>query len=158
MSYNSTAYNEDYYKSHCGECYERGHGWEEIFARQAEIIMRDFQPKTTLDVGCAAGYLVEGLRDRGVDAYGIDVSDYALSTVREDIKPFCHKQSATEPIKKKYDLITCIEVLEHLESDAIREAIKNMCHLLTLVKRLITLLINLDIGVKNLQRMVFFMI
>lgn len=127
MSYNSTAYNEDYYKSHCGECYERGHGWEEIFAKQAEIIKRDFQPKTTLDVGCAAGYLVEGLRDKGVNAYGIDVSDYALSTVREDIKPFCHKQSATEPIKGKYDLITCIEVLEHLESDAIREAIKNMC-------------------------------
>ena len=128
MSYNSTAYNEDYYKSHCGECYERGNGWEEIFAKQAEIITRDFQPKTTLDVGCAAGYLVEGLRDRGVNAYGIDVSDYALSIVREDIKPFCHKQSATEQIKGKYDLITCIEVLEHLESDAIREAIKNMCH------------------------------
>lgn len=127
MSYNSTAYNEDYYKSHCGECYERGNGWEEIFAKQAEIITRDFQPKTTLDVGCAAGYLVEGLRDLGVNAYGIDVSDYALSTVREDIKPFCHKQSATELIREKYDLITCIEVLEHLESADIREAIKNMC-------------------------------
>lgn len=127
MSYNSTAYNENYYKSHCGECYERGHGWEEIFARQADIIKRDFKPQTTLDVGCAAGYLVEGLRDLDVEAYGMDISEYALSMVRDDIKPYCWIQSATSAIEKKYDLITCIEVLEHLESEDIRKAIQNLC-------------------------------
>lgn len=120
-------YNENYYKSHCGECYQRGHGWEEIFAGQAELIKRDLNPQTTLDVGCAAGYLVEGLRDLGVEAYGMDISEYALSTVRDDIKPYCWVQSATSAIEKKYDLITCIEVLEHLESDDIRKAIKNIC-------------------------------
>ncbi|MGN0482359.1 MAG: class I SAM-dependent methyltransferase [Lachnospiraceae bacterium] len=129
MSYNSTAYNENYYKSHCGECYERGNGWEEIFAKQAEIIKRDFLPKKTLDIGCAAGYLVEGLRDRDVEAYGIDVSEYALSKVREDIKPFCTFHSATTPIESKYDLVTCIEVLEHLRNDEIKDAIHNMCQI-----------------------------
>lgn len=130
MSYNSTAYNEDYYKSHCGECYERGNGWEEIFARQAEIIIRDLNPKKTLDVGCAAGYLVEGLRDRGVEAYGVDVSEYALSVVRDDIKPYCTYHSATEPMEGKYDLVTCIEVLEHLQNvNDIKAAIKNLCQI-----------------------------
>lgn len=130
MSYNSTAYNKDYYKSHCGDCYERGNGWEEVFARQAEYIVRDLNPKKTLDVGCAAGYLVEGLRDLGVEAYGVDVSEYALSIVRDDIKPFCSFHSATEPMEGKYDLVTCIEVLEHLQNTSdIKAAIYNMCQL-----------------------------
>ncbi|MDE7313114.1 MAG: class I SAM-dependent methyltransferase [Eubacterium sp.] len=127
MSYNSTAYNENYYRSHCGKCYDRGNGWEEIFAKQAEWITKDFQPVTVLDVGCAAGYLVEGLRDLGVSAYGIDISDYALSNVRDDIKPYCWNQSAAAGLENKYDLITCIEVLEHLDSRDVREAVRNMC-------------------------------
>lgn len=127
MSYNSSVYNQDYYKSHCGDCYERGHGWEEIFARQAERIVNELSPKTVLDVGCAVGYLVEGLRDRGVDARGIDVSEYAISQVRDDIKSYCTIQSATTKIEGKYDLITCIEVMEHLAPEDFTYAIKNMC-------------------------------
>lgn len=127
MSYNSSVYNEDYYKSHCGDNYERGNGWEEIFARQAERIVNELDPKTSLDVGCAAGYLVEGLRDRGVDAKGIDISDYAISKVRDDIRPFCRVQSATKPIEGKYDLITCIEVMEHLTPEDFTIVIENMC-------------------------------
>ena len=128
MSYNSTVYNEQYYKSHCGNDYERGNGWEEIFARQAARIVKELKPKKILDVGCASGYLVEGLRDLGVDARGIDVSEYAISKVREDIKPYCNVQSATVPIKERYDLITCIEVMEHLSPEDFNRAIDNMCN------------------------------
>ena len=31
-----------------------------------------------LDIGCAKGYLVKALRWLGRDAYGFDISDYAL--------------------------------------------------------------------------------
>lgn len=127
MSYNSTVYDEIYYRSHCGDCYERGHGWEQIFAGQAERIVKELTPKKTLDVGCAVGYLVEGLRDRGVDAWGIDISDYAISKVREDIKPYCNIGSAVDEITEKYDLITCIEVMEHLKPEEYNKAIENMC-------------------------------
>ncbi|MBR2569356.1 MAG: aminopeptidase, partial [Paenibacillus sp.] len=58
------------------------------------------------------------LRDRGVEAYGIDISDYALSHVREDIQPFCVRSSLTDPLPaalpQHYDLVITIEVLEHL--------------------------------------------
>ena len=128
MSYNSTIYNEDYYRSHCGDCYERGNGWEEIFAGQSERIVKELAPKSVLDVGCASGYLVEGLRDRGVEAWGIDISEYAISRVREDIRPFCKVASATEKFEKKYDLITCIEVVEHLDPNQYSKAIENMCN------------------------------
>lgn len=128
MSYNSTVYDEIYYRSHCGDCYERGNGWEEIFAGQAERIVKELAPKKTLDVGCAVGYLVEGLRDRGVEAWGVDISDYAISKVRDDIKPYCRVQSATVPINEKYDLITCIEVMEHLKPEEFNKAIENICN------------------------------
>lgn len=120
-------YDADYYRSHCGDEYERGHGWEEIFGNYADRIVKEINPRKTLDVGSAKGFFVEALRDRGVEAYGIDISDYAIAEVREDIKPFCKVQSALLPIEEKYDLITCIEVLEHLDSKDIPLAIQRMC-------------------------------
>ena len=128
MSYNSSVYNDEYYKSHCGDNYARGNGWEEVFARLAARIVKELNPETVLDVGCAYGYLVEGLRDLGVKAFGIDVSDYAISNAREDIRPFCNVRSATERIAERYDLITCIEVMEHLSPDDLDAAITNMCN------------------------------
>lgn len=120
-------YDEEYYRSHCGEAYERGRGWEEIFGVYADRIVKEIHPKKTLDIGCAKGFLVEALRNRGVEAYGIDVSDYAVSQAREDVKQYCRVQSAVNPLEERYDLITCIEVLEHMEQKDISLAIQRMC-------------------------------
>lgn len=120
-------YGQEYYQSSCGKAYERGNGWEEIFGKYADRILKEIKPHKTLDVGCAKGFFVEALRDRGVEAYGIDISEYAVSQVREDIRPFCMVQSALLPVKEKYDLITCIEVLEHIDNQDIPLAIRHMC-------------------------------
>jgi hypothetical protein len=77
-------------------------------------------------VGCAKGFLVESLRDRGVEAYGYDVSEFAISQVRPDIRRYCWVGSLTDPIPEQYDLITCIEVLEHIPEEEARPAIRNM--------------------------------
>lgn len=120
-------YGQEYYQSSCGKAYERGNGWEEIFGKYADRILKEIKPHKTLDVGCAKGFFVEALRDRGVEAYGIDISEYAVSQVREDIRPFCMVQSALLPVKEKYDLITCIEVLEHIDNQDVPLAIRHMC-------------------------------
>lgn len=100
--------------------------WLEFFGRVADEIIRQLNPRTALDVGCAKGFLVECLRDRGVDAYGSDISEYAISQVRPDIKPYCWVTSARDPIAQRYDVITCIEVCEHLAESEAREAIQQM--------------------------------
>lgn len=41
------------------------------------------QSKRFLEIGCAKGFLVQDLNDLGVDAYGIDVSDYAINTAED---------------------------------------------------------------------------
>lgn len=123
----NSVYDKDYYKSHCGEEYERDKGWEKIFGNYADRIVKEINPMKTLDIGCAKGFLVEALRDRGVEAYGIDISEYAISQVRDDIRPYCRVGSATETQTEKYDLVTCIEVLEHLDKEDIVKAIDVMC-------------------------------
>lgn len=46
---------------------------------RAEELIRIYGKVKFLEVGCGCGILVKELRDRGADAWGIDVSDYAIS-------------------------------------------------------------------------------
>lgn len=41
--------------------------------------------KRILEIGCAKGFLVEDLVNRGIDAYGVDVSSYAISAASPSI-------------------------------------------------------------------------
>jgi O-antigen biosynthesis protein len=120
-------YNAFYYGGYCGIPYERNEHWLGFFGNVAERIVNDLRPRTVLDAGCAKGFLVEALRDRGVEAWGIDISEYAIEQVREDIRPFCRVGTLTEPLSQNYDLITCIEVLEHLSAHEAEEVIRNFC-------------------------------
>lgn len=122
-------YDEAYYRNHCGPIpYEREEAtWQTHFSTVARNLVQRFRPQTTLDVGCAKGFLVEQLRDLGVEAYGVDASPYAISQVREDIRPHCSVHSATEPFGRRYDLITCIEVIEHMSEDDAGKVIQNLC-------------------------------
>lgn len=130
----SRQYNYEYYHCCCGPiAYEDPEHWVQFFGGIADRIISDLQPKTVLDAGCAMGYLVAALRNRGVDAYGIDISNYAISKVREDIKPYCVVGSLLEPLPEElpkfYDLVITIEVLEHLYAEEGAKAIKNLCTL-----------------------------
>lgn len=119
---------DGYYFAHgCGRPYARDAEWQAHFGRIADGIMAELQPASVLDVGCAIGLLVEALRARGVQAYGVDVSEYAISQVDPSIRPFCTLGRATEPFGRRYDLIVCIEVLEHLPPEQAQPAIANFC-------------------------------
>ena len=73
------------------------------------------------------GMLVEAFWDRGVEAWGRDISEYAISQVRRDMQSYCSAGSLTEPIDGVFDVITCIEVLEHMSSEDAVQAAENMC-------------------------------
>ncbi|HEY8545286.1 MAG TPA: methyltransferase domain-containing protein [Acidimicrobiales bacterium] len=120
-------FGEYYYGHDCGIPYERSEHWTNFFGRIAEHIIRDLKPTTALDAGCAIGLLVEQLRNRGVDAEGVDISDYAHSQMPDEVRKHCWVASLTEPIDKKYDLVTCIEVVEHMPASEVRAAIANLC-------------------------------
>ncbi len=122
-----TEYGESYYDNYFGGRYERSEHWLTFFGGIADRIVSSLKPATTLDVGCAWGFLVESLTKRGVDATGFDFSAYAIDQVDASVKDRCSVGSATEPIDGRYDLVTCIEVIEHMTPLDGQLSIANMC-------------------------------
>jgi O-antigen biosynthesis protein len=121
------AYGAAYFASHCGIAYERNEHWLTFFGDIADHVTRDIAPESTLDVGCAMGFLVEALADRGVDAYGVDISDFAIGQVRPDMRQRCRVGTALEAFGRRFDLITCIEVIEHLSAADAETVVQNLC-------------------------------
>ena len=117
-----------YYFTHCcGQPYVRNDIWLNFFGSIAERISSDIRPATVLDAGCAMGFLVEGLRQRHIEAFGVDISDFAIERAHPDVKPYCHVASVLDLFPRRYDLIVCIEVLEHLTSGDAPRAVENFC-------------------------------
>ena len=59
-----------------------GYRYDGRWVPVARDIIRHFRLKPgdrVLDVGCAKGFLIKDLVDQGIDAYGLDVSAYALA-------------------------------------------------------------------------------
>lgn len=84
----------------------------------ADEIVKQFEPKTACDVGCSGGALLRGLRERGVDAFGIDGAPTAKEItwgiktwdLRERMLP-CHGFRFG-----MNDIVTCFDVAEHIEA------------------------------------------
>jgi SAM-dependent methyltransferase len=123
--YSSTYYNE----AHLGG--EGEYGWESehwrgFFQMVADRVIGVVSPASVLDVGCAKGLLVQALREKGIDATGLDVSRYAVEAAHDDVRDHLRVASATDPIDGRYSLITCIEVLEHMAPAPAQQAIDRM--------------------------------
>ncbi len=91
-----------------------------MWQRRAEFIVEKFKPKTALDVGCSYGELVKSLSELGVEAYGIDGSDYAISQAHPSVKDKLFKvnfNSDKFPFDdKKFDFIGGFYSVEHVHN------------------------------------------
>jgi SAM-dependent methyltransferase len=121
-------YDASYYANNLGGIPCRGDSshWRGFFDRIGDTIVARLAPQSVLDAGCGIGLLVRSLRQRGVEAWGIDISEYAVSQVPEDVRAYCSVASITDELERDFDLITCIEVVEHLPPDLGRQAIENL--------------------------------
>ncbi len=123
----SQLFGDYYYAHNCGNPYERTDHWLAFFNRVAERIIADFKPKSVLDAGCAKGFLVESLRARGVEAWGIDISEFAIQAVHPSVKDYCFVGSIADPLPQTYDVIITIEVLEHMPPEVSTRSVENLC-------------------------------
>ena len=89
-----------------------------MWIRRGQFIIEKFHPKTVLDIGCAYGELVKGLNDMGVEAYGIDGSEYAINNSDPSIRSKLFKvnlNSNSFPFEDKtFDVIGSFYSVEHI--------------------------------------------
>ncbi len=79
-----------------------------------------------LDFGCSKGYNVKAMRLLGIDAYGVDISDYAISQVDNETRPFCRLvKNFDYPFGFEFNSIVSKDVLEHLTETEIRSFLEN---------------------------------
>jgi SAM-dependent methyltransferase len=121
------SFDAHYFAHGCGRPYGRDPEWLTFFAGIADRITADIAPGRVLDAGCAMGLLVEALRTRGVEADGVDISPYAIAHVHESVRPHCRVGSIAAELPGDYNLIVCIEVLEHMPPGDADAALDNFC-------------------------------
>lgn len=82
--------------------------------------------KKVLDVGCGGGILAEALAQRGAEVTGIDMGEAPLSVAKlhqlESGVEVRYLQTTAEALAEEeaesYDVVTCLEMLEHVPSPA----------------------------------------
>lgn len=115
-------YGKEYY----GVSHAYHHGYDAlqpIKHKHAEKLFRMFQPKTAIEVGCAKGFMVEKLRQLGVNAQGFDISEFAING--SPVKRFLKVGRAKDwPIKEQVELIYSFDVMEHLPLCSIDPCLK----------------------------------
>lgn len=101
-------------------------GYED-YQKDKEIILRTFdrrlktierilpEPGRALDLGCATGFFLEALESKGWDAYGIDISKFAVKAAKEKFgdKVLNNVIENSNFPESYFNLITMWDYLEH---------------------------------------------
>ena len=100
---------------------ERGGMGLRIIDRMNRIIATRpdmFENCKVIDVGCAAGYYVKVMRDKGIEAFGCDPSEWIvnreetlMTQYKEYLKVGCARRI---PFSGNYETVLLMDILEHL--------------------------------------------
>ncbi len=85
--------------------------------------------KKIIFVGCGCGHRIFTATEFGINAYGFDISKYAIETSNyKDLKDKLKVGDVTEsiPFKYKFYFVACKDILEHLEKKDLDNALKNI--------------------------------
>jgi SAM-dependent methyltransferase len=93
------------------------------------LLWRNFEVANSLDVGCATGYLVEVLRERGIDAEGCDLSQFAIDHATPGAVGHVRVANLFAGLpwaERAFELVTALEILEHLPPDRVPVALTEL--------------------------------
>jgi SAM-dependent methyltransferase len=129
----SQIYDRDYFENGIAtkKSNYTNYSWARLgsyFQKTAKHIVDKFAPTSSLDVGCAKGFLVKALNELKVNTYGIDPSEYALAEAHPDIiERLAHGMAQSLSIDDKaFDVVTCFDVLEHIPEKDVPQVLQEM--------------------------------
>lgn len=81
--------------------------------------VRRLEPGTVLDVGCGDGRLLAALQGSGARLAGVDLDERAVGFARAFAPEATLHVGPVEALDDVYDVVTCIETLEHVPDDLV---------------------------------------
>lgn len=96
------------------------------------IINEIFTPSSIADLGCRCGHLISHFYKQNLDVLGIDYFkyDYLRDDIKEHFIQHDLRNSISDIVDKKYDIIVSTEVAEHIDPDYEHIYIENIKHLM----------------------------
>jgi len=81
-----------------------------------------------LDIGCAKGFLVKDLLSLGIDAYGIDISKYAIKNCEKEVIGRLHQGSADKlPFPdNSFDFVISINAIHNFNKRGVLKSLKEI--------------------------------
>lgn len=115
-------YTEDYFlrgRESGLSLYENYRWMEELTVPMCGAIARHCgmtKDDCVVDFGCARGYTVKALRGLGYEAFGVDVSEWAVQNCDPDVRDYCYLVDQ-HPVDRWADVdwIVAKDVLEHVD-------------------------------------------
>ena len=94
------------------------------------ILMEYFHPRSVVDVGCGNAEFLSFFHKKGVIIKGYDGSSHAIEKSLVD-PAFIELHDLRDPIlfDRKFDLVLCLEVAEHVENKYSKELIGSLARL-----------------------------
>jgi SAM-dependent methyltransferase len=119
-------YDEDYFTRRGGgspytgyPLHEDGSSGAEHAERLAQELIDEFGPLRILDIGCSTGVLVKELQERGADAWGIDLSEWAVDHAVCQKVIRANAQHLTVFDDASFDLLISQDFFEHVAAEQI---------------------------------------
>jgi ADP-heptose:LPS heptosyltransferase/2-polyprenyl-3-methyl-5-hydroxy-6-metoxy-1,4-benzoquinol methylase len=115
-------FDADYFENGIKSNWRNGYNWrafEGLFSETAAFLTSMFpNARSFLDVGCAKGFLVRSLRDRGAEAWGFDTSKWAIDHADPKAKEFVTCASTDSAnFDRTFDVIVVMDLLTQLTED-----------------------------------------
>ena len=97
----------------------------------AEDIIKHYELKKNdkvLDIGCAKGFLVKDLLNLGIDAYGIDISEYAISKSEKETIGRLHLGKADKlPFPdNSFDFVISINTIHNYDENGVLKCLSEI--------------------------------
>jgi glycosyltransferase involved in cell wall biosynthesis/SAM-dependent methyltransferase len=118
-------YDADYFERGLKSNWDGGYSWQMfkgVFHNAAAYLAEMFpEARTFLDLGCGKGFLVRTLRDKGLEAWGVDHSPWAIAQADSAARPHLRLADVNDTgDNRQFDVVVAMSIFESLTEEQIR--------------------------------------